>query len=144
MYKMEHLYYEDQRGATLFQCDKGVDPVWYSAMMRKQRAREQLEQYRMNRDNQFAFKPLDEISNMLTDLGVVLTDTDTSIETPEKMQSTVGPAPQDESVKSQKRRLFVDSLENDQDTFPSEYCNVRDSERKVKDSFYLTILTLVG
>ena len=81
---------------------------------------------------------------MLTDQGVVLTDTDTSIETPEKMQSTVGPAPQDESVNSKKRRLLVDSLGNDQDTFPSEYCNVRNSERKVKDSFYLTILTLVG
>ena len=46
MSESEHRYYEDQKGPRLMECDKGVDPVWYAAMMKKQRAKEIEEQYR--------------------------------------------------------------------------------------------------
>ena len=48
----EKKYYEDQGGPRLMECDKGVDPVWYTAMMKKQRERERLEQYKLDRDKQ--------------------------------------------------------------------------------------------
>ena len=144
MSDMEHRYYEDQKGARKYDCDKGVDPVWYSAMMKKQRDREKLEQYRMDRDNQFAFKPMEMITNMLTDQGVVVTDTDTSVETPVKVTDTVELDIHEDSVKAKKRRLFVDDLEDVSDSLPPEYCHIRDSERKVKDTLYMTVSSLVG
>ena len=80
MSESEHRYYEDQKGPRLMECDKGVDPVWYAAMMKKQGAKEIEEQYREERDNLFAFKDLDTISNMVNLEAVVVTDIDTSVE----------------------------------------------------------------
>ena len=40
MSEREFEYYEDQKSTRLKECDHGVDPVWYTAMMRKQRERE--------------------------------------------------------------------------------------------------------
>ena len=142
MSENEHRYYEDQKGPRLMECDKGVDPVWYAAMMRKQRKRELQEEYTQERDGQFAFKDLDTITNMLTDHGVVVTDTDTSIETPVKQQAAQSSS--EPSKEAKKRRLFVDTPEVGNDSLPGKFCHVRDSERKVKDSLYLTLSSLVG
>ena len=35
MSDMEQRYYEDQKGPRLLECDKGVDPVWYTAVMKE-------------------------------------------------------------------------------------------------------------
>ena len=78
----EHRYYEDQKGPRLYDCDNCVDPVWYKAMLRRQRAREKLEQYRKERDEQFSFKNMNTIPTLLTEQGVISTDTYTSLEGP--------------------------------------------------------------
>ena len=80
----EHRYYDDQKGPKLHDCDKGADPVWYTTMLRRQRAREKLEQYRKKRDEQFSFKDLNTITALITEQGVIFTDTDSSLEGPVK------------------------------------------------------------
>ena len=40
MSKRDFLYYEDQNGPRKMFCSKGVDPVWYEAMMRAKRMKE--------------------------------------------------------------------------------------------------------
>ena len=142
MSENEHRYYEDQKGPRMYDCDKGVDPVWFTAMMKKQRERERLEQYKLDRAKQFAFKDLNTISNMLTEQGMVLTDTDTSVDTPVKEKSQQ--AQPDPLVAAKKRRLFVDTSCADGDILPEDLCHIRDSERRIKDSFYLTVSNLVG
>ena len=142
MSDMEQRYYEDQKGPRLLECDKGVDPVWYTAMMKKQRAKERLEQYKVDRDKQFAFKPLEAIASMLTEQGIVVTDTDTSVETPVKEPCPVEHQADTENPK--KRRLFVDPDRDEEDCLPENYCHIRDSERKVKDCLYVTISSIVG
>ena len=138
----EKEYYEDQSGPRLMECDKGVDPVWYTAMMKKQRERERLEQYKLDRDKQFAFKDLQTITNMLTEQGVVLTDTDTSVDTPMKNPPIIE-VPEDAPSLTKKRRLFVDTVESEND-MPDRFCHLRDSQRKVKDELYLTLSALAG
>ena len=139
----EYRYYEDQQGPRLYDCDKGVDPVWYCAMLKKQRARERLEQYRSDRDGLFAFQDLDTITKLLTEEGVVMTDTDTSVETPVKQNPPK--AVPGHSNTGKKRRLFVEETGGeDDDVVPHQFCHVRDTERKVKDKIYLTLSCLVG
>ena len=75
-----HRYYEDQKTVRQMECDNGVDPVWYHAMMRKQRLRERLEEYRLERDQQFAFKDINTISDMLSEHGIVVSASDTSVD----------------------------------------------------------------
>ena len=53
-------------------------------MMKKQRAMEKQEQYREERDTLFGFKDFDTFNNILNQEQKVVTDTDTSIETPQK------------------------------------------------------------
>ena len=54
-------------------CSKGVDPVWYHSMMKAQRKREGEEDYRRERDQQFSYKILDAISQILIEAGVIIT-----------------------------------------------------------------------
>ena len=69
MGKMEEIYYENMKSERNMECGRGVDPVWHQAMMRKQRERERLEEYREKRDNQFQFKSIQDIEEMLTEDG---------------------------------------------------------------------------
>ena len=64
--KREEDYLDDPRTDRKMQCDKAVDPVWYAAMMRKQRMLERQAAYRKQRDEQFRFKSIETISEMLS------------------------------------------------------------------------------
>ena len=66
---MEEICYEDMKSEWKMECGRGVDPVWHQAMMRKQRDREKLEEYREKRDNQFQYKSIPDIEKMLTEDG---------------------------------------------------------------------------
>ena len=48
------------------ECDRQVDPVWYYATMRRERQRQRVEEYRKQREEQFKFKNLEEITDILT------------------------------------------------------------------------------
>ena len=68
------------------ECDKGVDPVWFYSMMRRERMRDRQEQYRAERDQQFLFKDLNSITEMLSKEGVVMSASDISVDvTPSKV-----------------------------------------------------------
>lgn len=49
MGEREKIYLEDQRGARLMSCDNGIDPVFYRAWMKSQRAKERDPDYTTNR-----------------------------------------------------------------------------------------------
>ena len=51
------------------ECGRGVDPMSHQALMRKQRDREKLEEYRKKRDSQFQYKYIQDIEEMLTEDG---------------------------------------------------------------------------
>ena len=78
MTPMEYAYYEDQKTDRKMECSKGVDPVWYHAMMRRQRLRERLEEYKEQREKQFEYQSLDKITELLNEDGVIVwTDRET-------------------------------------------------------------------
>ena len=137
MSQAEHHYYEDQKSARQMHCDRGVDPVWYQAVMRRERERMMGEQHRQQIDQQFQFKDIREIDDMLSGEGVVVTSTDTSMDVPPE-EATTSVAERG----GKKRKLFVSELE--EHDISARLAHVRDSERKVRDSFYLTVGNLVG
>ena len=83
----EKAYYLDQQTERKMECNKGVDPVWFCSMMRRERMRERQEQYRAERDQQFLFKDLNSITEMLSKEGVVMSASDISVDvTPSKVR----------------------------------------------------------
>ena len=42
-----------------------------------------------------------------------------------------------------EEKIIIENNDDDDD-MPDRFCQIRDSERKVKDSFYLTVSTLAG
>ena len=142
----DHRYYEDQQGPRMMHCDKGVCPVWYAGVMRKQRERERAEQYRIEQNRMFEFRDLSEIEQILTNEGLVVSASDTSVDTPQKTPVSAVSGSQ-EMAASKRKRLFTDELEEEVDTsgsLPEKFKHIRDSERKIKDNFYLTVSNLVG
>ena len=61
----------DQNNDRKMECARGVDLVWYQSMMRAQRLRERQEDYRSERDQQFQYKSISEITEMLTESGEI-------------------------------------------------------------------------
>ena len=140
MSQAEYTYYDDQKAERQMQCDRGVDPVWYQAVMRRERMREREEKYRQERDKQFQFKDMAEIEAMLSAEGETVSASTTSAEvSPEKV------IPQAADCGRKKRKLFVCELEeSEMEEMPARLTHVRDSERNVRDSFYLTVGTWWG
>jgi hypothetical protein len=93
MSDMEYKYYEDQKTERKMLCSKGVDPVWYHSTMRAQRLRERQEEYRRERDQQFQYKTLDNVTDILVEAG----------EVPSSMSSS--DEEQEDRVQSDKRLL---------------------------------------
>ena len=121
------------------ECDRQVDPVWYYATMRRERQKQREEEYRKQREEQFRFKDLEEITEILTaEMGGV-SSSDVSPETPEKSSSQVSTG----LHSRKKRKLFVEGERDDNDVSP-HMSHIRDSERKVRDQFYLTVSALSG
>ena len=82
MSENEYKYLEDMRGERKMECNNGVDPVWFTAVMRRQRKLEWEEAQRLEMQSRFNFKSLDEIEASLTEQGVGFSSTDTSVDTP--------------------------------------------------------------
>ena len=80
MTSMEHQYYEDQKTDRKMICSKGVDPVWYQTMMRAQREKEKKEEYRRVRDQDFQYKDIDKITEILIESGEIITDSNSDKE----------------------------------------------------------------
>ena len=77
MGKREYEYYDNMKnGDRKMECDHGVDPVWYAAMIRKQRMREREEEYKEKMKATFEMKSLDDITEILNEHGMVLEDED--------------------------------------------------------------------
>ena len=82
---------------------------------------------------------LGEIEEILTaEMGGV-SSSDVSPETPEKSSSQVST----DLPSRKKRKLFVEGERDDNDVSP-HMSHIRDSERKVRDQFYLTVSALSG
>ena len=95
-------------------------------------------------ETRFNFKSLDEIAASLTEQGVALSSTDTSVDTPGNTLSKrprTGPHQEQEKA---IRRLYGNADDNNNDPLPLEYRHLRDSERKVKDKVYTTVDALVA
>ena len=143
MTDQEERYYTDQQTTRLMECNKSVDPVWYWAMMRKERLKSRQEEYKKQRKEQFQFKNLEQITKILTEeFGGPMSSTSSEV-------SPVSPVKTRSSdctpVSSKKRKWFAGAdMDSDENMFPSSMAHVRDSERKVKDSLYLTISALSG
>ena len=70
MSEAEYRYLEDQRSERKMECDKGVDPVWFRAVMRKQRMREAFDkEYVRQREEDFRGKSIEQIEDLLMSQG---------------------------------------------------------------------------
>ena len=58
------------------ECDKGVDIVWYTAMMKRQRQHELSEEYKKEMEKAFKCVDIDEIINVLCDEGELSADSE--------------------------------------------------------------------
>ena len=142
----DHQYYQDQKTDRKMMCDKQVDPVWYCAMMRRERLKARQEEYRKQREEQFQYRDLEEITGILEEeLGVgSLSPEKSQSETPEKSKKDQ-PEPEQQQIQSKKRKLFVEQDDTaDANDFASDMAHVRTSERNVSDRFYLTVAALSG
>ena len=86
MSEKEFMYLEDMRGPRRMECNNGVDPVWYTAVMRRQRRFEYEEKQRLNMEASMNFKSLDDIEDMLSEHGMIMSDHDSnsSVDSPLK------------------------------------------------------------
>ena len=163
----EYVYYEDQKSERKMECSKGVDPVWYHAMMRKQRLMERLEEYRLQRDTQFEYVSLDKITELLDENGRIVwsnKDNNANLKTKdcqchcqpgqsnqmgrgETVDQDAAVQGHGETVQSSRRKRKYAKAENDgieADPLPKEYRNIRISERKVREEVYETVANLSG
>ena len=162
MSENEFRYYEDMKKDRKMHCDHGLDPVHYMAFMRRERMRQREEEYRKQRAEQFAMKPIEECTEILVAEMGQLSSPDVSTETPEKVPAS-SPQQQQQSsgTQSKKRKLFLDNetvsaprtrssiaatVPPDQEVpvLPPHLAHIRTSEKKVRDEFYLTMSSLVG
>ena len=95
-------------------------------------------------ETRFNFKSLDEIEASLTEQGVALSSTDTSVDTPGNTPSKRPRTTLHREQEKALRRLYVNAYDNNNDPLPLEYRHLRDSELKVKDKVYTTVAALVG
>ena len=71
MTDVDFQYYQDQKTDHKMTCERGVDPVWYETIMRAQRLRGREEKYRSERDQQFQYKSIDKIRELLIQSGEI-------------------------------------------------------------------------
>ena len=72
MSKKEELYLEDMRGERKMECGGLVDPVWYQAVMKKQREKERPEINKEKMAVLCLLQPLSKIVEILTDDGDII------------------------------------------------------------------------
>ena len=128
------VYYEDQKVERKQFCDRAVDPVWYTAMMKKQRLRERGEESKKEMGQIMAFKSLKDIEEALTDSGESLEPS------PIKKDENLNEVADDFIGEDKKRKLF----ENEDEALPMKYRHIRDSDRQVNESVFGVVADLVG
>ena len=75
------------------ECDRGVDPVWFRAVMRRQRQREaEDKEYVRQRDEDFRGKSMEEIESFLESTGDIPASPESTASTPRKCDSVSTPA----------------------------------------------------
>ena len=119
MSEKEREYYEDMKNNRLMECDHGVDPVWYTSMIKKQRAREMCDKYRERQREQFRTVDIDKIKDWLGEDGAILCssqdeggdDSEESIEEAEEV-SVSEPGPSGSGSKGKKRKFNKTVSEN--------------------------------
>ena len=133
MSQAEKSYYEDQKIERKQHCDRAVDPVWYTAMMKKQRLREREELSKQEMTKTMQYKSLKDIEAVLLDNGAVLEDSPLKVEKDTDYNEN--------EPKTVKRKL---ESENEMDSLPLQFRHVRDSSRKVKEEVYRVVADLIG
>ena len=128
----EKAYYEDQKGERNQECDRAVDPVWYTAAMRRQRLRERDLEAKKEMQERMQFRSLEEIEEFLMEDGAMLGESPQKSDVENNEDNTV--------VFEAKRKLD----EQDDDCLPLSFRHVRDSERKVKEVMYRCVAKLIG
>ena len=134
------------------ECDKGVDIVWYTAMMKKQRQHELSEEYKKEMEKAFRCVDIDEIINVLGDEGEISADNEANVNVdevylqpsiPEKPSETAIP---DRKEPSAKRKCYSDirSSQECSDILPAQMRHIRVSERIIRDDIYATLADLKG
>ena len=168
MGKMEKIYLDDMRGDRKMECGGSVDPVWYQAVMKKQREKERSEENQNVMSTQFLFQPLSKIEELLNENGEIVSESENSddetdnnllheaeniADAVENNNETIDSNDiEQEHIesggdvdKTQKiRKRFNKKEENNNDPLPLEYRHVRLSERKVKDVIYKALGNLSG
>ena len=160
MGKMEMIYLEDLRGDRKMECGGSVDPVRYRAVMKKHREKEKSDANKEEMANQFLFKSLSAIEEILNKEGELvkrsseseISDEDNNIlpSVPETLNvedvsSEVRTDVSHIVEKTQKKKkMFSKQDTNNNDLFPIAYRHVSLSERKVKDVIYKALANLSG
>ena len=131
----DKVYYEDQKTERKQYCDRAVDPVWYAAVMRKQRLKERSSEAKKNMQSMMKYKSLEEIEGFLEENGDILEMS------PRKKDDDADIVFEKPQSKAEKRKNSEDSST---DSLPVQYRHVRDSERKVKEEVYRAVADLKG
>ena len=138
------------------QCDKGVDPVWYAAMMRKQQLREQSEKYKAEMEKQFRFVDIEHIGDILDEQGEIASSQHQVLDGFGNMDvdnihgneenCIAEPNFLSTQTPSHKRKRFsnIDSNQESEDILPCHMRHVRVSQRVIRDGIYETLADLKG
>ena len=156
MSSREYEYLEDQRTARKMECDKGVDPIWYAAMLRKQRIRERSEQYKRQMEEKFLFVDIDKVGDLLNEQGAVsdadepnsesflahnaLTDKSSSYCVAGDGEST----PTSSNLPNDIYPSSSGCMEQVNDLLPIQMRHVRKSDRIIREEIYETLADLKG
>ena len=145
MSENEYRYLQDQRTERNMECDNGVDPIWYRAVMKRQRMRERQDQeYIRKREENFRGKTLQQIEDFLESTGEIplSSSPNTSTDTPKK--TPLPPVEEEVDMPKKRKRLYESGEESEDDDMPEKFRHVRSSERKVKEEVYQTYAALSG
>ena len=134
----EKSYYEDQKLERKQFCDRAVDPVWYTVMMKRQRLRERMESAKAEMEKQMQYKSLEEIEEALLEDGEFLEE---SSNKKEETDVNLNEETYQSSAEPEKTSQVDDDIN---DPLPVEYRHVRDSVRKVKEQVYRVLANLMG
>ena len=146
MSQKEYIYLADQRKDRKMECDSGVDPVWFRAVMTKQRLRERHDlEYLRQRSEAFKGKNFQEIEDYLESTGELpfSSSPNTTVETPKKNDTPAAPAVEEVEPMGKKRKLYIEN-EDKEEEMPEKYRHIRSSERKVREDVYQTFAALSG
>ena len=149
MGKMERIYYEDMQNNREMECGKEIDPVWYQAMIQKQRQREREAVYRQQMEEQFMYQPMSRITEILKEDGALdksdsgdSNDGEGLLSIEPIVEASLEGAGGDVTAKT-KKKTFI-SKTNEKDLLPESMRHIRKSERKVRDDVYICLGNLIG